>query len=145
MSKQHKSCFSSCLVKLLIFLLIVGAIAFFGITFIQKAINPNKSNAGLFEREASVKDIEVDDSYSFPISVSLEITPYYDIEDLQLTIYYHNSNGGVIKTQIKQIGDVQKGKTYSFKISLTDFDLSEVLEMDSCTYIVSRGTISYFD
>ena len=145
MSKQHKSCFSSCLVKLLTFFLIVGTVAFFGITFIQKQANPNQSKTGLFEREASVKDLYVEESYSFPISVSWSITPYSNIEDLQLTIYYHNDNGQVIKTQIKQIGDVQKGQTYSFKISLTDFDLSETLEMDRCTYIVSRGTISYFD
>ena len=145
MSEKHKSCFSSCLVKLLIFLLIAGSLLFLGITTIQKIANPNKSNAGLFEREASIKDFAFDEKYSFPVSVEYSVTPYYDIEDLQITFYYHNSSGNVFETHVKQLGNVVRGQTYTFKVSLTEFSASEIASFSHGTYTVTRGTISYFN
>lgn len=136
---------SSCLVKLLVFLLIMAGLGLGGFNIFQRvAIKPNKSSPGLFERKAIVQDLQIEESYSFPVSIQLTITPAYDIEDLEIQIDFLDSSGKLLGTQYLEIGDVESGQHYKKKMSITDLTVSEALLAKNCRWTVSRGLISFF-
>ena len=139
-----KSC-SGCLVKVLIFFAVLALIAL-GIfnVFQRVADKKNTSSPGLFERKASLLDLNVSEEYSFPTSVAFEIYPKKDIDDLQLLLKYTDSNGAVLKTQVYALGDVSHGQKYSFEISLSDVGITNLLLLDNCYYYVCSGTVSLF-
>lgn len=145
MAKEKRSCCSGCLIKLLVTLLVLAALALGGFNVFQRvAIKTNKSSPNLFERKATIKDISVSESYSFPVSVKLIITPSSDIEDLEIQINYLDSSGNVLQTQFEKIGDVENGKQYKITVSITDMSTSTALKLNSCVYTVSRGLIDLF-
>lgn len=143
--KQKKSCCSSCLVKILITLLVLVVLAFGGFNIFQRiAIKTNTSSPNLFERKATIKDISVSETYSFPANVKLVITPFADIEDLEIQLNYLDASGNVLQTQFEKIGNVERGKQYSVTIWITNMSASTALKLHSCVYTVSRGLIDLF-
>lgn len=102
------------------------------------------SEQKLLHRAARTSDIAFSDEYDFPISVNFIIRPYYDIDDLEITINYIDTKGNTFKTEKKVIGSVLKGHEYKFQVKLTDFTFLEMFKLDSCTYYVSGGYVSYF-
>lgn len=143
MEKENKkSCCSGCLVKMLA---VVGAIVLLcliGFNLLQDKNGVNNSNPNLFERKATVQDITLQESYSFPVSVKYTITPKADIEDLEIKIDFLTSSGELLGTQYLEIGDVSSGRHYTKTMSITQLSASEALLAKKCRWSVSRGTIS---
>lgn len=83
MSKAKKSCCSGCLVKVLGAMLVIAFIGIVGFNIIQRTLIPNNNaKPKLWERVATIHDIELEESYSFPVSISLKVVPKEDIKDL---------------------------------------------------------------
>ncbi|MBQ2702180.1 MAG: hypothetical protein IJF64_04235 [Clostridia bacterium] len=145
MGEKKKSC-SGCLVKLLVVVGVLVLIGLVGFNLLQRSkMKINNSSPGLFERKASARDMELYDSYSFPVSITLTVVPKENIEDLEILIQYLDSSGRIVKSQRKFIGDVRTGGVYEFDIKLTDFTVSQLAVITRCQYAVSGGTISFFD
>ncbi len=140
-----KSC-SGCLMKLLVAVFVIIAIIYGGFNVLMcSANNVNTSTPGLFERKASINDLTINKSYNFPVSISLEFYPKKDIEDLQFLLEYLDSHGNVLKSQVYTVGNVTHGQKYSFKISLSDVGIVNLLSVENCSYAVCSGTVSIFD
>lgn len=133
----------SCLGRILIFLLILAIIGLVGFNYLQKKDTTNKSSPNLFQRKVSMKDIEIDEKYSFPIDVKLEVTPTCDISDLEIQITFYDTHKNILTTEYYSFGDVKSGRHYDRTIRLTDLDIEAFLA-NSCTYTVSRGVTSLF-
>lgn len=133
----------SCLGRILIFLLILAIIGLVGFNYLQKKDTTNKSSPNLFQRKVSMKDIEIDEKYSFPIDVKLEVTPTCDISDLEIQITFYDTHKNILTTEYYSFGDVKAGWHYDRTIRLTDLDIEAFLA-NSCTYTVSRGVTSLF-
>lgn len=143
MSEKKSSC-SSCLGKVLLFFAIIALLGFLGINgFMNRANTQNKSNTNILERKANIKDIEITESYKFPISIKITITPNVDIEDLELRIDFYNSSNEILYTKYVEFGDVKSGSHYEENVSVLDLDIS-VISSEKSSYSVSRGTVKYF-
>lgn len=131
----------------ILYVIIAIAIAFLIAYFVhiheEKGQNSaNKSTPTLTSRKATLSDIEISESYQFPVSIKLSIVAKYDISNLELKITYYDSNNKSFKTHSKTVGDIDKGETKSVEVSLNDFSLTEIWKIEKTTYSVSRGTVS---
>ena len=143
MSKEKKSCCSGCLVKVLGAMLVIAFIGIVGFNIIQRTLIPNNNaKPKLWERVATIHDIELEESYSFPVSISLKVVPKEDIKDLTIQINYLDPKQNVIKTDYHNFGNVEKAKTYSTKINITDFGITEIFTIEKCEFSVYSGTVS---
>lgn len=136
-SKSGRSRFTS----LIVIILIIVSVVF----IVQKVTNKdNSSNPTLTTRKASINDINIQSNENNLISLELEITPKYDIDDLEITIDYYSSSKTLLKTITKYIGNVKENGKYTEQVYITDFSVSQVLELSYCKYRVTRGRVSYF-
>ncbi len=142
---EKKSCCSGCFVKLLIGLVILAVLALVGFNIIQNQVNTNNNtNTGIFERKATINDLDIDSSLGSLTSIELNITPKVDIQDLELKIELHDRSGAIIKTHYEELGNVTSGRHYTVKISLFELGITNTLSSDACFYTVSRGCVSLF-
>ncbi len=108
-------------------------------------IGPNQSDTpSLFHRNATVNDIEIEISQEFSFSNNYTVTPKVDIADLELTFMFYDENSELLCTKVKQVGNVSEGITYTVSISLSEFSISQLWNMDRVRYTVSGGSVSYF-
>lgn len=146
----HKK--KSCLVSFLIFFLILGSI-FLIVRLIVNNTNNNRGNEGtsynsssptLTSRKATTNDIHIESDDSNLVSIELLLTPKKDIDDLEITVEYYDKNKTLLKTKVVYYGDVKEGATYSKSISISNFSLSEFFKLSYARYLVTGGTVSYF-
>lgn len=78
----------------------------------------------------------------FSLSINYKITPKKDITNLEITFKYLNSNKKVLTTKIKQIGNVKEGTQYTVNVSLSEFSLTEIFNINYVEAEVTRGTVS---
>ncbi len=72
------------------------------------------------------------------------ILPQTDIEDLEITINYLDSDRKILDSVVKHLGDVKQGVQVSFSISLFDLGISVAWNTKYESYAVTGGTVSYF-
>ena len=143
MSKEKKSSCSGCFIKVFVAILIIVAIGLVVFNLIQRFLIPNNnSKPNLVERVATIHDLEIDESYSFPISIEINVTPKEDIDNLVIKVEYADDELNIIKTKYLSFGNVEMGRTYSQKINITDLGLSEIFSIEKCRFSVYSGTIS---
>ncbi len=141
-----------CLTALIV-LIIFGVIVCFGYVYIQNQLNPNDSlnptNQGssnkLFSRSATTNDILIDydlDIASFGMKVT--VNPQSDINNLELTIKFLDSNEKVLSTKVKALGNVKKGVQVNFSISIGEMGWSVAWNTKYTLVTVTGGTVSYF-
>ena len=99
------------------------------------------NGGGIFTRDAKNTDIIVEVDYDFSLSVSLEVTPKVNIKDLQLTFEFLDSNGKVLTTKTKILGNVKKDTPYSVVFSLSEFSFSQLWKIKSCRTAVTGGKV----
>lgn len=140
MSKKKTPVFVNFIIIVLI--LLVG----FNILQRKKAKEAGISTEpNLIERIATLNDIEIKESYKFPASSSVTVTPKKNIKNLTLKIDFLDSAGKIITSCYLNYGNVTKNVASSKEISIMDFSLSEMLSMGGkCRYIVYDGTVSLF-
>ncbi len=131
---------------LLIILLIL--ISIFAIVKIGECVNSkNLNNDGtlnITSRSANNSDINIDLSTEFSFSMNYELIPKTDIKNLQLTFTFMDNNRNVITTKTKNVGNVTEGTKYTVTISLTEFSLTEIFNIQYAQCNVTGGTVSYF-
>ena len=138
---EKKSCCSGCLGKFLIAVLVLLAIVILGFNgMMNRANTDNKSNPTILERKATIKDIELEESYKFPVSIKLTVTPNVDIRDLELQLEFYNSSGETVSTKYIELGNVSSVNHYEETISVLDLDISAI-SSERCAWSVSRGTV----
>lgn len=98
----------------------------------------------MFSREARNADISLDVSGDHVTSVNYLLMPKVDIGELELTFEYEDKNEGVIKSVIKQVGNVKKGYQYTVIVSLAEFTFSELTKIKYQTCEVTGGFVSIF-
>lgn len=97
-----------------------------------------------FTRTAREGNVVVKQSYEFNLSDNYKVIPYYDIKNLEITVYFLDNNNTVISTKTKSIGNVKADSVYNFAFSLSEFSASELLTIKKWKSEVSGGTVSYF-
>lgn len=131
--------------KTLLTFLIIGIILLVIINITENADNTeNKSKANIFERKATLEDINIDVSYKFPVSVKVTVTPTVDIKDLELELIFYNSAGHVVYSKYIEYGTVSAGRHYEESVSVFDLDIS-IIATKGTHFFVSRGTASIFE
>lgn len=98
----------------------------------------------LLSRPATYSDVSVTQNQDFSLSNKFQLIPNTDISNLQITINFKDSNKKDIVSKTKTIGNVTKGKEYTFSFSITEFSLVESFKIAYWNYEVTGGTISYF-
>ncbi|MBQ9728887.1 MAG: hypothetical protein IJV85_04755 [Clostridia bacterium] len=125
-----------------IVLLFVGL---FGYNIAQRKMNPsNTSTPSIFEKKASIDNFYFEENFDFPSRISITILPKCNIEDLELKFQYLDSNGSVIKTQYKPVGNVKDDKLHTVTIELSEIGFDDYMQISSCVWSVSEGTTSLF-
>ena len=129
--ERKSGAFGCCLTLIII---VVSIALMFGLA--QKS-----DSGGIFTRDAKITDIIVDVDYDFSLSVSLEVTPKVNIKDLQLTFEFLDSNGKVLTTKTKILGNVKKDTPYSVVFSLSEFSFSQLWKISGCRTSVTGGKV----
>lgn len=127
--------------KFIVALMVICIIAFIAWGFLQGISNNDNSP---LSRNAKNSDITFEVDNDFSLRVSFEVTPKVDINDLQLTFKFLDDDGDVLTTKTKLLGNVKKGTTYDIDFSLSEFSLSQLWHLHSCSTSVTGGTVSYF-
>lgn len=127
-----------------IVLFIVGAFFLVGFITTRCNLNTPTNTPQLFTRSATNNDITFDLSQEFSFNINYEITPKVDVSGLQITFQYLDSNGNILTTKIKDVGNVKKSTTYTISVSLTEFSLSQIFKIESVSARVTGGSVSYF-
>ena len=147
-NKQEPQKKESCLKSFLVFIgvLAIGAVLIFILIKACGGLNEDNKDGGLLTRAARTSDISFDDGTDISITLSavLYFTPSVDIDDLQITLNFRDSNRNILSTQVKDVGDVQEGGRYSISYSLSDLGLSVILNCKTVSWTVTGGTVSYF-
>lgn len=128
-------------ISLIVCILVIAVVSW----VIQLSTNKDNSDTPtLITRKATINDITINSNENNIISIEMTITPKYDIDDLEITVNYYNSSNVLLKTITKNIGNVKKDGKYTEQVYITDFSLSQILELSYCKYKVTGGTVSYF-
>ena len=99
----------------------------------------------LFKRSASSNDISVDSDLDLTsFGGKYTVLPQTDIDGLELTIHFLDSNRSVLQSVVKSLGNVKKGVQVSFSISLFDLGVSVAWNTKYESIVVTGGTVSYF-
>ncbi len=138
--KKEPSCFIPFLKFIVISVLVV--VVLFNIA--QRCSADNDASPGLTERIATINDVSISTSYSFPISVSITVVAKEDIDDLVLKIEYMDSSRNVLRTEHEHFGDMEEGESRSRNISITSFSWSDLSKLNSCRVTIQDGTVSLF-
>lgn len=127
-------------------IILIIALIIIGILLTGKLINDriinNNTETSLTTRAATINDISMDLNNDFSLSINYKITPKKDITNLEITFKYLNSNKKVLTTKIKQIGNVKEGTQYTINVSLSEFSLTEIFNINYVEAEVTRGTVS---
>lgn len=143
--------------KVSIFLIILGFCIFGIAKFVQyqKAnlqvdgqgtIQGNSDgNSKLFSRSANNNDIAVNNELDLSsFGGKYIIIPQTDINGLELTVNFLDSNKTILTSVVKSLGNVKEGVQISFSISLFDMGLSIAWNTKYESIVVTGGTVSYF-
>lgn len=133
--------------KLKIIIIILSSIIaiFLIINIINCATNTSNSDGnGITTRSAKMEDIEVERQENTFLTMNYILTPNVDIENLQLTFTYTNSDDVIITTVVKYIGDVTENQQYAFSITLTDLNSTQLGSIKYISYDVTGGKVPYF-
>lgn len=143
MSEKKKK---SCLARLLTTCLILVLIGLVGFNLLQRKAANDAGIAAkphIYERIATINDIDISESYKFPLSTSINVTPRKNIKNLMIQVDFLNSAGKTVTSSYLKFGDVSTGTPYQKEISVTDFSLSELISMGTtCRYAIHDGTVS---
>lgn len=127
-------------------IILIIALIIIGILLTGKLINDriinNNTETSLTTRAATINDISMDLNNDFSLSINYKITPKKDITHLEITFKYLDSNKKVLTTKIKQIGNVKEGTQYTVNVSLSEFSLTEIFNINYVEAEVTRGTVS---
>lgn len=127
-------------------IILIIALIIIGILLTGKLINDriinNNTETSLTTRAATINDISMDLNNDFSLSINYKITPKKDITNLEITFKYLDSNKKVLTTKIKQIGNVKEGTQYTVNVSLSEFSLTEIFNINYVEAEVTRGTVS---
>lgn len=125
----------------LLFLLVCGLV-FVAKCSIKKMSDGEYNSDGnpiLFSRAAKNKDFTLTENFS--LNKSFKLVPKVDIDDLEITFKYFDSENKVISQNTKYVGDVKKSAEYTVTLDIYIID-SEFYKTPD--YYVSGGTVSYF-
>lgn len=140
-TEERSSCGKSCLVSVIVILLIVACIAW----VIQAVTNTNNTDTPtLLSRKATTNDLYIETNERNLTSIEIVVKPKYDIDNLEITIYYYNNSDQLLTSTTKRFGDVKKDGRYTEQVYLTDFSISQIFTIEYCQYAVTGGTVSYF-
>lgn len=127
-------------------IILIIALIIIGILLTGKLINDriinNNTETSLTTRAATINDISMDLNNDFSLSINYKITPKKDITNLEITFKYLDSNKKALTTKIKQIGNVKEGTQYTVNVSLSEFSLTEIFNINYVEAEVTRGTVS---
>lgn len=119
------------------------------VLYIAQAIDciTNKTNKdgwiNPFSRTARTDNVSVKQSLEFNLSDNYTVHPYYDIKNLEITVYFLDSYNRVITTKAQYFKDVKAKTDYKFSFNISDFSASDIFSIYTWRYDVTGGTISY--
>lgn len=126
--------------------LILAIIALVGYNWLQRKAADEagiSAKPHIYERIATMEDLDISESYKFPLSTSVKVTPRKNIKNLMIRIDFLNSAGQTVTSSYLKFGDVSTGVPYQKEISVTDFTISELVSMSTtCRYSIHDGTVS---
>lgn len=139
--------------KFIIVLLVIGSIIFGVVKFFEYKQTENSTtqqgnndgNHKLLSRSANKNDISVDSDLELAsLGAKYSIIPQTDIDGLEITINFLDSNKNILTSVVKYLGNVKKGVQVNFSISLLDVNLSVAWNTKYESWTVTGGTVSYF-
>ncbi|MDE7082343.1 MAG: hypothetical protein K2O89_01405 [Clostridia bacterium] len=162
MAEQNNGKKSHGFLTFIIVILILGGVVFGLIKFISCIKSDNTSTpyytAGtsgsssgsgsstpqLFSRSANNGDVSIEHSENIAtLSDEFRVKPNVDIKNLQLTFKFYDNNTTLIKTIVRNLGNVSKGIEFTVSISLTEFSFTDLFKISQVSFGVTGGTVSY--
>ena len=133
-------------VLFLIILIIGGAV--FAVKCVMNKVTDDGINTDgnpvLLNRAATTNDFTLNQDVEATIlnlKDSYILVPNVDIKNLSITFKYYDSSQKLLSTVTKDVGTVTKSSQYTVSV---EHSLSEIFQINSYTYTVSGGTVSYF-
>ncbi len=93
--------------------------------------------------KATDGDIAIKSEQSISPNMTFDIYAYNDINDLEITFEFADNNGTILTKKVKNIGDIERGKTYQVSISFKEFNLTEIMKITKTSAKVTGGRGSY--
>lgn len=132
--------------KGLIIYLVIALLILYGAQAIDCLTNKSNKDGWLnpFSRTARADNVYISQSYEFNLSDNYTAQSYYDIKNLEITIYFLDNNGYEISRKTKILGDVQAKSKTKFAFGLNEFTAKEIFTIKKWRAEITGGTISYF-
>lgn len=95
-------------------------------------------------REVNPEDVNINLSPKLSLNTEFTVIPNCNIDNLEITFYFTDSNQSLDIKKVKNLGNVKKGNTYTVVIQFTEFEFSEIFKITRTSAIATRGSISYW-
>lgn len=142
MEEQNKKSYGW-LFAIIVLIVIIIAGSFIIKAIIGRTTGNTDGELKLLSRSATNNDITITKNNDFSLSIRCYITPNEDINDLELTFRFLDSNSKVKTTKTKSVGNVTENTKYTITFSLTEFSFTEIFTINSYSVNVTGGTVSY--
>lgn len=93
--------------------------------------------------KATYQDVNIYDNEQTLTSYTFKFKPKRTIRDLQFEIAFYDSNKNYKSSIKKNVGDVQKGRTYTVTINITELSIEQAFS-DYIEIKISDGKTSLF-
>lgn len=123
---------------------ILIAIVFIFLWVLPSITGSDHSTPQLLSRDAKDSDITVEIKNDISFSYNFEITPHIDIENLQITANFYDTDMKLLSTIAKSVGNVTEDTVYTVSISLNEIGVLTALSIRYTRTSVSGGSVSYF-
>ncbi len=96
-------------------------------------------------RSARNGDVYIDVNQEISLNMNFDIHSYKDIDDLEITFVFKNSNNRIFAQKLKKVGDVKRNSDYTVSIKFTEFEITEIMKIDKVSAYISGGRTAYID
>ena len=119
---------------------------FFSISFLIIAcsflLSACNESTQILTRNANNNDIYVDTSEEISLNIKYTVIPNVDINGLELTFKYYDTDYNLLTTKVENLRNVKKGVQYTVSVSLFEFGFFELFKINKVSIGVTSGTVS---
>ena len=108
-------------------------------SFLLSACNDSTQ---ILTRNANNNDIYVDTSEEISLNIKYTVIPNVDINGLELTFKYYDTDYNLLTTKVENLRNVKKGIQYTVSVSLFEFNFLDLLKINRVSIGLTGGTVS---
>ncbi|MCL2798427.1 MAG: hypothetical protein FWD58_10330 [Firmicutes bacterium] len=136
-----------CIITTVIFLIIGIIITASLIAYCQRENEDNTYTPPIITnpviRNATLDDITFNINYDFSLSIDIIVTPKVNIDNLEMRFDFYDKNSTLLTSKTTALGNVKKNTDHTIKFTLSEFSLTQLLNITGCSYYITKGTVLF--